>query len=1191
MHMRSVRRLSHWLVLGLLVGMLGFPGFAPSVVRAEDPQPPEKVVIPGTIQSKAGCAGDWQPDCDSTALAYDKEDDVWQGSFSLPAGDYEYKVALNGSWDVNYGLNAVSGGPNIPLALTAGRKVKFYYDHKTHWVIDNVNGLIVTAVGDFQSELGCAKDGDAGCLRSWLVDPAGVGAYAFVTTLIPPGTYHVAVALDENGKALYGQGGKEGGEPYTFTVEKEGTEVYFGYDAATHELIVSTEGAPRGDLSKARAHWVRRDLVLWSVPAGEGYQYRLHYAADGDLELGLGEILGGESIPLTLDPVGAEAETLAKFPYLAKMAALRVDPTDLAKVPEALKGALAVSVWDKDGKLVDATGVQIPGVLDDLYTYEGALGIVWDAAGIPGLRLWAPTARSVTLHLFESADAEKELESIVMTWDPATGVWSAAGTAEWENLYYLYEVEVFVPSTGKIERNLVTDPYSFSLSMNSKRSQIVNLTADAALQPEGWAGETGPALGAPEDIVLYELHIRDFSVHDETVPENYRGTFMAFTVSDSNGMKHLQGLSKAGLTHIHLLPAFDIASVNEDKSTWESPTEEDLASYPSDSEKQQEALAPYRDRDGFNWGYDPLHYTVPEGSYSTDPNGPTRIREFRSMVQSLHKSGLRVVMDVVYNHTNANGQNEKSVLDRIVPGYYHRLNLDGKVENSTCCSNTATEHAMMKKLMIDSVVTWVTEYHVDGFRFDLMGHHMLQDMVDLRKTLDALPGGQSVYIYGEGWDFGEVAQNARGVNATQLNIGGTGIGVFNDRLRDGARGGGPFSGLQEQGFLTGLFVDSNAIENAARTELAQRVQLLRYTDWIKVGLAGNLKDYTLINADGKEYTGYEIKYKEAHAGYTLDPQENINYVSAHDNETLFDAIQLKVAEETPLQDRVRMQELGISVVMLGQGIPFFHAGDELLRSKSMDRNSYNSGDWFNRLDFTYATNNWGVGLPPADNQGNWPLMQSLLANKDLQPGAAEIKATLAHFQEMLQIRKSSSLFRMRTAEEIKQNLVFLNAGSKQIPGLIVMQLNDTGNLDPNYDLIVTLFNADKKPVEFTAAELKGLPLTLHPVQAVSADESVREAAFDPATGTFKVPGRTTAVFVSTEGVVPQVTSTPTAVPTATPVPAGSGTPTATPVALAASGPNIPGLVILGVGALALVVGIYFWFRPDHKNTRHHNKKK
>jgi pullulanase len=354
--------------------------------------------------------------------------------------------------------------------------------------------------------------------------------------------------------------------------------------------------------------------------------------------------------------------------------------------------------------------------------------------------------------------------------------------------------------------------------MNSKRSQIVDLT-DADLKPEGWDTVTKPALDAPEDIVIYELHIRDFSISDQTVPEELRGTYKAFTVKDSNGMKHLSTLAQAGLTHIHLLPAFDIASVNEDKSTWQTVDEAELkASLPPDSDEQSIAVSAITASDGFNWGYDPLHYTTPEGSYATDPMAQPRIVEFREMVQSLNESGLRVVMDVVYNHTNASGQSENSVLDRVVPGYYHRLNADGAVEKSTCCENTATEHDMMRKLMIDSVVTWAKEYKVDGFRFDLMGHHMLEDMIAVRAALDALTlekdgvDGKSIYVYGEGWDFGEVANNARGKNATQLNIAGQASACSTTACATRCAAAARSAIRAMQGFATGLVFTNNANE-------------------------------------------------------------------------------------------------------------------------------------------------------------------------------------------------------------------------------------------------------------------------------------------------------------------------------------------------------------------------------------------
>jgi pullulanase-type alpha-1,6-glucosidase len=436
---------------------------------------------------------------------------------------------------------------------------------------------------------------------------------------------------------------------------------------------------------------------------------------------------------------------------------------------------------------------------------------------------------------------------------------------------------------------------------------------------------------------------------------------------------------------------------------------------------------------------------------------------------------------------------------------------------------------MMRKLMVDSVITWAKEYKVDGFRFDLMGHHMLEDMQAVRAALDALTlekdgvDGKSVYIYGEGWDFGEVAKNGRGKNATQLNIAGTGIGVFNDRLRDAVRGGSPFTDPREQGFATGFVLANNS--NEQRDAEEQQTQFNDYTDWIRLGLAGNLARYQIIRTDGNSVSGKDIRYNGAPAGYTADPQENIVYVSAHDNQTLFDAIQVKAPAEASITDRVRMNNLALSIVMFSQGVPFFHAGDDILRSKSFDPNSYNSGDWYNKLDWTYQSNNFGVGLP-IEGTGQWDIYKPLLADPDLTPTKADIEFASAAFRELLQIRKSSKLFRLETEKQVKDNLSFYNTGTEQVPGLIVMRLTDKGNIDPLYDEIVVLFNARPESITFSNPDFAGKAYTLHPVQQASADALTRASTFDSASGTFTVAGRTTAVFNILHEQAPTATSTP-----------------------------------------------------------------
>jgi pullulanase-type alpha-1,6-glucosidase len=1459
-------------LVSALVGTLLL--WVPTVLWGADTPDPATVTIAGDLQSELGCPGDWQTDCVSSHLAFDAG--VWQGVFNVPAGSWEYKAALNDSWDENYGANAQRDGANIPLDLGAPVDVKFYYDHESHWITDNVNSVIATVPGDFQSALGCPGNWQPDCLRSWLQDPDGDGIYGFTTDAIPAGNYEAKVAHDEAWNENYGQGGAANGANILFSVGA-GEVVTFAYDPGTHILTISTAPPPPpppaqfdyaiihylrpagdygtpsadyntfwglhlwgdaidpsegtdwtqpkpfegedefgrfawmrrsgadsqvnfiihrgdtkdtdpdrgfdadaypevwihqgdttiytsqaeaqgfvtvhyhrpdgdygdptspdyndfwglhlwgdaidpsegtgwtdpkpptgfdgygafweiqivdaaqpvnfilhrgdtkdpgpdesflptematawkqsgdvaiypsrgaaqgfatihyhrddgdygdpmssnfndfwglhvwtgalnpnsswqepikpvgqdqyglifeiplapgatelayiihrgdlkdpgpdqfldlatygyevwqlsgedpsnpdephyvlpivgaavagGDLDLQQAHWVSADTIVWAAADDPSADYALCHAPSGGMTLGAGGIEGGTCIDLgpgTPYPAGVDG-----FRHLAGMSTLTIPAGSLGDVPSILTGQIAVQAI-KGGVRIDATGLQIPGVLDDLYATDVPLGVVWNGT-MPTLRLWAPTAKSVMLHVFDNADPATASATLPMAWDAATGTWSADGDGSWNGKYYLYDVEVYVPSTGAVEHNLVTDPYSLSLAMNSTRSQIVDL-ADPALAPAGWAATAKPPLARFEDIAIYELHVRDFSVNDPFVPDELKGTYKAFTLQNTNGMDHLEALADAGLTHVHLLPTFDIATIDEDQSTWQQPDPAVLATYPPDSDQQQDAVALYQDVDGFNWGYDPFHYTTPEGSYATVSDGTTRIVEFREMVQALNETGLRVVMDVVYNHTNASGQSQRSVLDRIVPGYYHRLNGDGAVATSTCCANTATEHAMMERLMVDSLVTWARAYKVDGFRFDLMGHHSLANMLEVRAALDALTvaadgvDGSSIYLYGEGWNFGEVADNSRFIQATQLNLDGTGIGTFNDRLWQAVRGGSQFdsgtSRITNQGFINGLVYDPNGLALPPATAEAE---MLLSADQIRVALAGNLAAYEFEAADGTVHRGDQIDYLGSPAGYTEDPQENIVYLSAHDNETLFDISQYKHPLATSTADRARAQNLGLDLTALAQGVSFFHAGVDMLRSKSFDRDSFNSGDWFNRLDFTYQSNNWAVGLPLASaNQADWPIMQPLLADPSLAPAPADIAATAAHMQEILAIRGSSPLFSLETAAAVQERVAFHNTGPGQLPGLIVMSLSDTvePDLDPDHESIVVLFNANDATQTFVAggaSPFAGIDLALHPVQAASADPVVRTASFDKTAGTFVIPGRTTAIFVQNE---------------------------------------------------------------------------
>jgi pullulanase-type alpha-1,6-glucosidase len=972
-------------------------------------------------------------------------------------------------------------------------------------------GPIVVAPGSFQSELGCPGDWMPDCRASELLDPDGDGVYTFTTTAIPAGSYEVKVAHNLSWDENYGAGGAPGGANIPFFVAATGDRTTFSYVLATHILTVDAGVAPP-NLREQRAQWLTRDVIAEDLPpSAASWTFRLFHAPAGGLVATAAGVSGGDSLPLTLDPAGLPAALRSKYPNLASYHALRVPPADLR---DLLTGQLAVAAFDASGRLMDATGVQLPGVLDDLYggARTADLGPTWHGR-TPTLALWAPTAKNVTLVL-------DSIGRVPMTRD-TNGVWRATGQPSWRDARYVYEVTVYVPGSDAVLTNVVTDPYSLGLTTNSARSIVVNLE-DAALKPKGWDHLDKPRLAQPEDSTIYELHVRDFSIGDQTVPAAHRGTYLAFTDRNNDGMRHLRSLADAGLNTLHLLPTNDIASIEERRSAQATPAC-DLPSFGPASEDQQACLQPIRDTDGFNWGYDPLHYTTPEGSYSTNPDGTARTREFREMVKGINGIGLRVVMDVVYNHTPAAGQSDNSILDRIVPGYYHRLNAVGQVENSTCCANTATEHAMMEKLMVDSVLTWAREYKVDGFRFDLMGHQPKSAMLDLRAALDTLTphkdgvDGKKIYLYGEGWNFGEVANDARFIQATQANMAGTGIGTFSDRQRDAVRGGGPFdSDPRIQGFATGLYTDPNG-DPVNGSPAEARARLLLYQDQIKVGLTGNLRDYTFTDRFGFLVRGSQVDYNGQPAGYAADPSDTITYVDAHDNETIFDELQYKLPQSTSMPDRVRMNTLALATTALGQSPSFWHAGIDLLRSKSLDRNSFNSGDWFNRVDWSYRTSTWASGLPPrADNESKWDFMRPLLSDPSLLPSESDIRTAHERALDFLRIRFSSPLFRLGSADLIQQRVSFPLGGPDQTPGVIVMALDDRHglDLDPRYEGIVVVFNASNSTTTQVVPGLAHAQYSLHPVQAHGSDPVVRGASYNGGNGAFTVPGRTVAVFVA-----------------------------------------------------------------------------
>jgi hypothetical protein len=488
---------------------------------------------------------------------------------------------------------------------------------------------------------------------------------------------------------------------------------------------------PAGSLARARAHWTSRDTILWRVPSASGRRFFLHASPSASLRLtGRGGVEGGgggDTLCFELLPPPAKTEAssgnpslrfspdTARFPHLFGCTELRLPPEATAQAATLLRCQLAASVRDESegggasssGRVLDATAVQTAGALDDLFATDAPLGDVQGTFSV-----WAPTAHRV--ELLHWADGQPDYSLDPSTSAPRSspearraarsappsaiydltrgpegsdraGVWSIPRPDEWTGSSYQLRVTAFSPATNAIEAMEATEPYARALTADGERCVFVDLSAPG-MAPQGWETHSSPPLAKWTDVSVYELHVRDFSATDATVPERLRGKYLAFSPrrlgggggeegGDSNntgrlsaGLAHLSELQRAGLTHVHLLPTFDFGSVPE-RPEEQLRVEEDLSAHPPDSDRQQAVVSSISSRDAFNWGYDPVHWGVPEGSYATDPDGPSRTVELREAVMALHGLGLRVVFDVVYNHTFGSGPHGKhSVLDKIVPG-------------------------------------------------------------------------------------------------------------------------------------------------------------------------------------------------------------------------------------------------------------------------------------------------------------------------------------------------------------------------------------------------------------------------------------------------------------------------------------------------------------------------------------------
>ena len=495
--------------------------------------------------------------------------------------------------------------------------------------------------------------------------------------------------------------------------------------------------------------------------------------------------------------------------------------------------------------------------------------------------LWSPFADEVKVLLYESGHEGSAYKTIPMKKEK-DGTWKVAVQEDLNGKFYTFNVKMNGKWLGDTPGIMAK-----AVGVNGKRAAVLDLdTTD----PEGWAEDVRPALNSFADIVVYEMHHRDFSIDSVSGITN-KGKFLALTeegtksvLGDKTGIDHLKEL---GVNHVHILPSYDYASVDESKL----------------------------ENNQYNWGYDPVNYNVPDGSYSTDPYNPSvRIKEFKQMVQALHKAGIRVVLDVVYNHTfdivNSN-------FEKTVPGYFYRFNPEGKYADASGCGNeTASDRAMMRKYMIESVLHWVNEYHIDGFRFDLMGIHDIETMNAIRAELNKID--PTIFVYGEGWAAGapqmpaeELAMKA---NAHKM----PGIAVFPDEMRDGIRG--PWNNDKEGAFLIGK----------PGNEMS-----------IMYGLVGCIPHPQIIN-DSVNYS------KEA---WAAQPTQMISYVSCHDDMCLADRIKHTLPEGASLEERVALHKLAETFVFTSQGVPFIFTGDEVMRDKKGVHNSYNSPDEINTVDW------------------------------------------------------------------------------------------------------------------------------------------------------------------------------------------------------------------------------------------------
>ncbi len=570
------------------------------------------------------------------------------------------------------------------------------------------------------------------------------------------------------------------------------------------------------------------------------------------------------------------------------------------------------------------------------FYYGDELGLLYSKE-CSSFKVWSPVSSSIILLLYKNGDPDISEEPRRFKMEEQNGVFSITINEDLKGYFYEYEVHVFN------NKNIAIDPYSKAVGINGLRAAIIDLKDT---DPENWDKDIRHNIKSYTDAIIYETSIRDISIHPDSGIQN-KGKFLGLkennTKSTKNVFTGLSHIKEMGITHVQLMPFFDFSYKSVDE----------------------------RDSIKYNWGYDPQNYNTPEGSYSVDAYSPiSRVKELKEMIFELHKNGISVNMDVVYNHVFNEHENN---FEKIFPGYYLRRNIDGSFCNGSGCGNdTASEQKMMKKFMLESIMFWAVEYHIDGFRFDLMGLHDLDTMNQIKESLDNL--GLNIMVYGEGWDLNTaIPYSNKAIKANAKNT--PKIGYFNDYIRDVVKG--HVFELDSRGFVSG----KDSLEGALR--------------YVILGTKGDF----------------------------LSPEQSINFASCHDNATLWDKFECS-NKEYSIEDRIKMVKLSNAIILTSQGVPFLHSGEEFLRTKLGEHNSFKSPDNVNSL--------------------NWD-------RKNIYSDVVE------YYKGLIRIRRSHPAFRMSNYTDIEKNIEFLQGLPQNVVGYIIKN-NANGD---SWKEILVIFNSNK----------------------------------------------------------------------------------------------------------------------------------